>query len=143
MIVPSDFAAFEAGVDAETLAAILAGPEEQWWDSIELSLPRFELESTHRLDGPLMQLGMVAPFVDEGSFTDIVDIGLVVRPVVQQTVLKVDEGGVEAAAATGIVGTRPPSIPPSFRVDRPFLLAIHDMPTNALLFFGRVLEPQG
>lgn len=142
-IVPSDFAAFEASVDAETLAAILAVDDEFGWEPVDLSLPRFELHSVHALDDALKELGMVSPFEDPGSFTDLAVVpgGLVIEPVVQQTVLKVDEGGIEAVAATGIVGGSPPSFPPSFRVDRPFLLAIHDIPTNALLFFGRVLEP--
>jgi len=28
-----------------------------------------------------------------------------------------------------------------FTVDRPFLIGIHDRPTGALIFFGRVLDP--
>jgi serpin B len=121
----------------------LAVDDEFGWESVDLSLPRFELHCVHTLDDALKELGMVSPFEDSGSFTDLADVpgGLVIKPVVQQTVLKVDEGGIEAAAATGIVGGSPSSSPPSFRVDRPFLLAIHDIPTNALLFFGRVLEP--
>lgn len=144
VIMPYDFAAFEASVDAETLAAILTD-DEFGWSSVQFSLPRFELHSTHDLDEPLQELGLISPYMDATSFADMADsnaVQLILSAVVQQTVLKVDEGGIEAAAATGIVGQTPPSIPPSFFVDRPFLLAIHDRPTKALLFFGRVLEPQ-
>ena len=57
----------------------------------------------------------------------------------------VSEAGVEAAAATAVVavggGPRPNS-PFLFRTDHPFLFAIRMEPSNAILFLGRMVEPE-
>jgi len=58
----------------------------------------------------------------------------------------VDENGTEAAAATAVTGVAVSGPPPPvfvMRVDRPFLLAIRDVPTGALLFLGRIIDPLG
>ena len=67
----------------------------------------------------------------------------VITAVVHQTVIGVDEKGTEAAAATGVVisDTSVPEPGAAIVVDRPFVLAIRDQPTDTLLFLGRVLEP--
>jgi serpin B len=64
--------------------------------------------------------------------------------VIHRVVLEVTEEGAEAAAATGIVGTRSaamPERPVVFRADRPFVVAIVDRETQAILFLGYVAEP--
>jgi serpin B len=90
---------------------------------------------------------MVAPFTDATSFDAIHSELDVIETVVHNTIIKWDEDGVEAAAATGIAGDGDgdgdPPEPIVVRVDRPFLMAIRDRPTNTLLFFGRVLDPNG
>jgi serpin B len=54
--------------------------------------------------------------------------------------ISVDEHGAEAAAATGIgVGDSGSSGP--FRIDHPFVFALHDAVTNSILFIGRVEDP--
>ena len=62
--------------------------------------------------------------------------------------MEVNEEGTEAAAATAVgmmlcagVGGPPPG-PVVFKVDHPFLFFIRDRRTNAVLFFGRVLDPR-
>ena len=68
---------------------------------------------------------------------------LVVTDVIHQSFVAVDEQGTEAAAATAvIVGTT--SLPPEpspFVVDRPFIFLIRDIPTDTVLFIGRLLDP--
>ena len=55
-------------------------------------------------------------------------------------VVKTDENGTEAAAATAVtMGTT--SIPTYVELDRPFVFAIRDVATGALLFLGRVVDP--
>uniref|UniRef100_H3AI85 Serpin family A member 10 n=1 Tax=Latimeria chalumnae TaxID=7897 RepID=H3AI85_LATCH len=60
--------------------------------------------------------------------------------VVHRAVVEVDEKGTEAAAAaaSGIVAY---SLPPSIKVNRPFLFMIYEEITNSLLFIGRVVNP--
>ena len=68
-----------------------------------------------------------------------------VSSVVHEAVLEVNEKGAEAAAATavylamcGMVGL---PVIPTFRVDRPFLVAI--IKGDTVVFFGRVVNPTG
>lgn len=140
VILPDDFAAFEASLDVAGLEDILTGLTP---GTVDIGLPRFELEAQMELSPELRALGMVAPFFDDGSFDGIVPRLGVITAVVHQTVLEVDENGTEAAAATGIVvGEVSLPVPDAtIVVDRPFLVAIRDVPTNTLLFFGRVLQP--
>ena len=60
--------------------------------------------------------------------------------------LRVDEAGTEAAAATAIVMDTAMAVeapePVEIALDRPFLLAIRDRDTGAILFLGRVVDPR-
>jgi serpin B len=65
---------------------------------------------------------------------------LYVQDVRHKAFIAVDENGTEAAAATAVVvGIE--SVPPPVVIDRPFILLIRDIPTNTVLFLGRVLDP--
>jgi serpin B len=142
VILPDDLAAFEASLDPVSLDAILDGLSTT---IVDTQMPRFELDAELELSNELRALGMPAPFDDMNSFDAILDDLGVITAVVHQTVIEVDEKGVEAAAATGIVITESSSPEPQFSVviDRPFMLAIRDAPTDTLLFLGRVLDPTG
>ncbi|HKL08164.1 MAG TPA: serpin family protein, partial [Bacteroidales bacterium] len=57
--------------------------------------------------------------------------------------IDVNEKGTEAAAVT-VVGIRTTSIDPNypkFIANRPFLFAIREKQTNAILFLGKVANP--
>jgi len=140
VILPDDFKAFEAGLDAATLEGVFASLAST---IVDAKLPRFELEAQLELTQELRELGMNAPFDDSRSFDDILTQLGVITAVVHQTVIKVDEKGTEAAAATGIVvgETSVPEPGATIVVDRPFVLAIRDQPSDTLLFLGRVLTP--
>lgn len=115
---------------------------------VELVLPRFEVNTSLSLKKTLSAMGMPMAFADDADFSGISteDKTLHIDEVVHKAVLKVDEQGAEAAAATGvIVGVRsamPPREIRKFVVDQPFLVAIADKATGALLFLGRVNEPK-
>jgi serpin B len=142
-VVPDDFDSFEAALDPAILQGVLSSLD---YAIVDTYVPRFELESDVPLTAVLREdLGMPAPFTDETSFDDIVtDLGIITA-VLHQTVIKVDEKGTEAAAATAIVvgeddgGGNEASA--TFRADKPFILMVRDAPTQSVLFFGRVLEP--
>lgn len=56
--------------------------------------------------------------------------------------ITVDEEETEAAAATGLaMPTSKPPPPVEMSVDRPFLFAITERETGAILFLGRVTDP--
>lgn len=140
VIMPDDFASFEAQLDPARLRALRAGMSQT---IVATGLPKFELAAELELTNELRELGMNAPFDDDHSFDAIVEKLGVISTVVHQTVIEVDEQGLEAAAATGIVISVTSAVNPEAKmiVSRPFVIAIRDVPTDTLLFFGRVLDP--
>jgi serpin B len=66
--------------------------------------------------------------------------------VLQKTYMDVNEEGTEAAAVTAVVMARAMAVRREpvviqFRVDRPFVLALVDEPTDEILFLGVVVKP--
>jgi serine protease inhibitor len=131
-----------------TPAELLAGMSPQTWSDlagsfqdqeIHLSLPRFRLEYSRSLGGDLAALGMGIAF-DRGraDFYRIADVRpdrLFITRVDQKTFVDVNEEGTEAAAATA-VGIGVTSGPPSMVVDRPFVFAIRERLSGAVVFMG-------
>ncbi|MDE0299214.1 MAG: serpin family protein [Candidatus Poribacteria bacterium] len=107
-------------------------------DNSEMILPRFKLEYEVRLNEALTALGMGIAFVAGADFSGM-GTQLFISEVRHKTIIEVNEEGTEAAAVTAVVGVK--SLPPAFRVDRPFIFAIHDDRTETILFLGIVVEP--
>lgn len=139
VVVPDDLAAFEASLTADGLHELLEAPE---MDGIHLTLPRFEARSHIDMVAPLKALGMTDAF--DPGLADLSGLtggrGLAVDAVEHEAYVRVDEAGTEAGALSGVVilGSHGPTV----AVDRPFLFAIRDEATGALLFLGRVLDPR-
>jgi len=68
---------------------------------------------------------------------------LYVGDVLHQAFVSVDEKGTEAAAATAVVmkAGAAPGDPVSIDANRPFFFFVRDIPTNTVLFVGRVVDP--
>jgi serpin B len=113
----------------------------------ELRLPRFGLDVSASLVEPLKALGMDPAFLPGADFSGIAPScgrRCVITDVTQRARLRVDERGTTAAAATRVaVGTAARVVGEPFRmvVDRPFLVAIQDVPTGTVLFAGVVGDP--
>lgn len=138
------FASFERSLSAETLLGYFDGLETRHG---EVALPRFSAGARTGLKDALSGLGMSTAFdPNRADFSGMVEASanrpLVIRDVLHETHIDVDETGTEAAAATGAV-LYTVSLPVStfeFRADRPFLYAIRHRPTDAVLFLGRVVD---
>lgn len=107
-------------------------------------LPKFEFKFDNSLVAELQVLGMTDAFDDaKASLSGISDDAkLIISEVMHKTYIKVDERGTEAAAVTGItVGTTSVGPDNSFRVDHPFVFAIREKDTKAILFIGKVMNP--
>ena len=106
---------------------------------LQLTLPRFRLEYSRRLNQDLTALGMGIAFDrDLADFYRIADVRperLYLTRVEQKTFVEVNEEGTEAAAASN-VGVGVTSAPPAMRVDRPFVFAIHERLSGTVLFLG-------
>lgn len=105
-------------------------------------LPKFKLEYKQSLGDCLSALGMGVAFGDGADFTGIRKAGgLRISEVIHKTLIKVDEKGTEAAAVTqvGIVDTAAEL--DLIRFDRPFVFAIREKSSGAVLFLGRIMDP--
>jgi serpin B len=142
VIVPDDLAAFEASLDPATLDAITGALA---WQEVRLGLPKFGTETQVGLGEVLQALGMPTAF-DAGAadFSGMTTAErLSIGAVVHQANIDVDEKGTEAAAATAVemVAAGAPAEPVELVVDRPFIFALRDLDTGAILFLGRITEP--
>lgn len=143
VILPAvgQFAAFEAALEAATLRQIVANLS---YTRLSLSMPKFEFKWGESLVPILKALGMIKAFgMWEADFSGIDgDYDLFISEVMHKSFVAVDEEGTEAAAATGVVVdlTAAPTI--SMRINRPFIFLIRDRATNAILFLGRVVNPE-
>lgn len=142
VILPDNLSTFEATFDGAALTQIVAALEDQ---RVNLSLPRFGIETKVDLAEVLSDMGMPLAFdAQRADFTGITSVDdLYISAVIHQANIDVDEEGTEASAATGVVMgvTSLPPEPIVMTVDRPFLFALRDVETGAILFLGRVVEP--
>lgn len=145
LIVPDAGAltSVEAQVGSGLIDAAVDGPTSR---SVNLGLPRFDIESKSNLSKVMAALGMPTAFdpstADFSAMTK--DERLFISFIIHQANITVDEIGTEAAAATavGMGRTSAPFEPVSLEIDRPFLFALRDNPTGAVLFLGRVGDPR-
>ncbi|MGZ3655381.1 MAG: serpin family protein [Bdellovibrionota bacterium] len=117
---------------------------------VDISLPKFRVEYETQLRQPLERLGMKQAFTTQADFSGIrkpvADDPLYISAVVHKAFVEVDETGTEAAAATAVfmaVGAayHAPMEPKVFTADHPFLFLIEQVPTNTVLFLGRMSRP--
>ena len=107
-------------------------------------LPKFEFKFDDSLLDELSALGMTDAFSEmQANFSGISDAAkLYISEVMHKTYIKVDERGTEAAAVTGItIGLTSVGPDNSFRADHPFVFAIREKDTQAILFIGKVINP--
>jgi serpin B len=136
------FESVESTLDAAKVATML---DDLKPGDLTLYMPKFEFTADFELAQVLSVMGM--PSVFDRSKADLSGISKAERLYAQQALHKayvlVNEEGTEAAAAS-IFSIMPASLPPplqELRIDRPFIFVIRDVPTGAILFVGRVLNP--
>ncbi len=122
----------------------LAGMKPQY---VMVALPKFQLLTQLELSGPLAGMGM--PLAFEPGRADLSGIAgnpgsLYVQRVIHEAYIDVDEAGTQAAAATGVgIGASAIEQQPRLRfvADRPFVFALRDTRTDAILFTGVIARP--
>ncbi len=116
-------------------------------ENVVISMPRFKFGFKTKLNEILQQMGMQKAFEPyDADFSKISDVDLYISDVIHKTYIDVNETGTEAAAVTAIV-FETTSVGPGhekihFTVDRPFVFAITEKDTDAILFIGEVQNPQ-
>jgi serpin B len=141
---------FMLPVEGATLSGVVENLASVWSDclaglslcTIQLGIPRMELEYEAKFNSALKKLGMVSMFgaadlsgIQPGS-------NLFVSMVKQKTTLEVNEEGSEATAVTVVAISESASIvtpaPIPFILNRPFLVFIKEKSTGAILFEGLI-----
>ena len=142
---PSELANLEAALSDEKLAE---WNQQLKPTDVDLALPRFSMRTTTDLPQVLTALGAEELFSSLPNLSGISnEPGLFLQTALHEAMIETDERGTEAAAATvfgggGGFGAAEKPKPVEFRADHPFLVAIRDDRTGAILFLARVSEPE-
>ena len=139
----------QQGVEVEDL---VAGLNPSDWNlmleglnpvEMDLKLPKFRFAYEKKLNDMLTSMGMGIAFSDFADFRGInQNGGLYITEVKHKTFVEVNEEGTEAAAVTSVgVGLTSVPLTIDFNVNKPFVFAIREKYTNAILFIGCVQEP--
>jgi serine protease inhibitor len=136
---------FESGLDVARLQAIAGRMSPR---DIMLTMPKFEYASDSiGLKDRLIALGMANAFDPQTADFSGMDgtRDLYISDGIHKAMVRVDEDGTEAAAATAVtMEATSAMLDPALvlTIDRPFVFAIRDDATDALLFMGRIVNPK-
>jgi len=118
----------------------------------DLALPRFKASYGASLVPQFQQAGMKLAFEEKlADFSGMTgrpagQPPLAIGSIMHRAVIEVMEDGTEAAAATAVAviagAIARPEPPQVFHVDHPFLFAIVDDASGAILFQGRIADPR-
>jgi serpin B len=142
LLPDGDLGSAEQVLTPDLLAALQAGGTAR----VDLALPRFRVAGEARLGSLLPPLGLAHAFSRDADFSALTRSGpLRIDNVLHKAVLRVDEQGLEGAAATAVAmllaAAVRPAAPVPFHVDRPFLVLVRHAGTGAIYFLARVTEP--
>lgn len=144
ILVPENgnYDVFESHLNLQNINDILNSLQPA---SLSLGLPKFSFDTSFDLGKTLSDLGMSNAFdpnlADFSGMTGGHD--LFISKVLHQALVKVDEKGTEAAAATSVIMAPTSIMQPNkvLMIDRPFIFLIRDTTSKQILFMGRVLNP--
>lgn len=107
----------------------------------KLSMPKFKIEYSERLNDTLKNIGIKTAFdTKTARFEKMFDSGnMWFTDTIHKTFISVDEKGTEAAAVTsiGMGGSALPPEPIELKFNKPFYFAIRDNTSGEILFMGR------
>lgn len=124
--------------------------EKAEYKKVQVSMPKFEVESSFdkkELVMCLMEMGCGKMFMDSvAEFDPMFTQGVYVDDIIQKAKVKVDEKGLEAAAATAVIMMRNTAMPNreepvEFTADHPFQFCVlREDEAPELLFWGQIME---
>ena len=145
IIVPDEgsFSDYEAQLDAQELEGLF---KSLTMNRVNLQMPKFDFPSSINANDALSALGMAEAFqIESADFTGMTENDeLYITDVLQKATITVDEEGTEAAAATAVImGLKSvmSTEPVNLIIDRPFMFFIRHLPSNSIIFMGRVTQP--
>jgi len=129
------------GSDLKALASWLQGEKFEAAKG-EIFLPRFSLNDGRDLMPVLNAMGLAPEKAKDAAFPGFTRENISLSRVLQKTMIKIDENGTEAAAATAVITER--SIDPKLvrvTADARFAFALRDTKTGLLLAAGLIGDP--
>lgn len=152
IVLPNDrmgLARLEKKLTMNKIHSVLKDLEESRPKKVMLSLPKFKIEFGAELIPAFRNRGMKLAFSSEkADFGGITGrdkaLGLIwISQIKHKAFLEVNEEGSEAAASTAVefITKSVPRIT-QFQVDHPFFFFLVDKETKAIMFMGRVNNPQ-
>ncbi|XP_072379484.1 antichymotrypsin-2-like [Diabrotica undecimpunctata] len=108
---------------------------------VAITLPIFKIDTKVNLIPILQSFGIRQIFEEHADLSGMAKGPIKVDNVLQKAFISVNEGGVEAAAATVVTSaaySMPPEPDQTFKADHPFLFYISH--NNLLLFMGRFMQ---
>jgi serpin B len=136
----NDLAAVEQMIDRETL---VSWQESFSQTTVDVSLPKFTMETEYRLKEYLIDLGMQIPFTMDADFSGMNgNQDLFIEKVLHKAYIEVNEEGTEAAGTTSVhmvLKGGPEGV--VFNADHPFILLILQKETGLILFIGKMCNP--
>jgi serine protease inhibitor len=145
LLPDGDLAEAEAALTAAGLRALLDATAPR---QVALELPRVTVRGQASLVDPLTAVGVRTLFTGAADLSGVTAGAepLAVDAAVHKAVLRLDETGLEGAAATAVMMTRTaamtPPRPVPVHVDRPFLLLVRHRPTTTPYFLARITDPR-
>ncbi|MEO7110941.1 MAG: serpin family protein [Polyangiaceae bacterium] len=136
--------AFESSLTGDSFQTIVSGLK-QAGEGGQVTMPKFSYHGdTISLKKVLQGLGMSTAFTSDADFSPMSSDKIWIGDVLHKAYLSVDEAGTEAAAATAVIGVGTAAStdpPPAINVNHAFFFALRDIPTNTILFAGRINDP--
>lgn len=138
IILPSSPSSLNTIISSMSVAQLNGWIAQMHAMSLLVALPRFTASYGDSLPKALTTLGMGAAFNAGADFSGMAP-GASISDVEHKTVVQVDETGTVAAGSTAVINAT--VVPPSMTMDQPFVYAIRDNETGALLFVGALFDP--
>lgn len=131
-------------LEAGGFAGVLSGMKEE---KVVVQMPKFETSTRLQLSKTLKAMGMKRAFGPDAQFGLMCESPVRISEVIHQALVKVEEKGTEAAAATAVTiiptaampGDEEP--PKMFIADHPFLFFVMDERNDGIVFAGRMMDP--
>ncbi len=102
-------------------------------------IPKMDVSytGTESFKTSLQSLGIEDVFSGAADLSGVSEVSTFISDVIQKARFKMDENGAEAAAVTGLIAKETAFMPSTeFMADHPFVYAIREFSTGAILFIG-------
>ena len=129
---------YVASLSGEKLLTLLNSASNE---TVKTQMPAYKAETFADMANALQAMGITDAFSPNADFGKISDQPMCIEQVLHKTCLKVHAGGTEAAAATAVVMEKSAMINKEYKeviLNRPYVMAIVDRETNAIVFLGVV-----